>query len=202
MSQPAQDLGPCIPASARRYRGNSHGRHIAAETRKTQAMKDYAMPADLIDLASLWPTGWPVEWAFGALGGLMIGAAAALYLLVNGSILGASGIIGGLVSGTAMRFWAERAAFLAGLVLVPAVIARIAQTRGTPLETNASSTWPLIVIAGLLVGLGTRLANGCTSGHGVCGISRLSPRGIAATAAYLGAGFVTMAIGRNLLGWF
>lgn len=160
------------------------------------------MPADLIDLASLWPTGWPVEWAFGALGGLMIGAAAALYLLVNGSILGASGIIGGLVSGTAMRFWAERAAFLAGLVLVPAVIARIAQARGTPLETNASSTWPLIVIAGLLVGLGTRLANGCTSGHGVCGISRLSPRGIAATAAYLGAGFVTMAIGRNLLGWF
>ena len=122
--------------------------------------------------------------------------------IVVENIVGASGIIGGLVSGTAMRFWAERAAFLAGLVLVPAVIARIAQTRGTPLETNSSSTWPLLVIAGLLVGLGTRLANGCTSGHGVCGISRLSPRGIAATAAYLGAGFVTMAIGRNLLGWF
>lgn len=118
-----------------------------------------------------------VDWLWAKLGGGMIGAAAALYLLVNGRIMGASGIMGKLVAGGAGRNWAEPAAFLAGLVLVPALNVLLtggADTHLTPVR------WP-VIIGELLVGLGTRLANGCTSGHGVSGISRLSVRVIVAT---------------------
>ena len=134
------------------------------------------------------------DWIFGALGGGMIGLAAAIYLLVNGRIMGASGILGGLVTGgTAIR---ERLALTAGLVLVPAVIVLIRGGADTGLTQNV----PIIILAGLAVGIGTRLANGCTSGHGVCGISRLSPRGIMATLVYLLAGALTVALARALWG--
>jgi uncharacterized membrane protein YedE/YeeE len=138
-----------------------------------------------------------IAWLWGLLGGLLIGSAAAAYLLINGRVMGASGIIGGLVDGSGRDTWGERAAFLGGLIAVPAVLAWLFGGVDTHLTTN----WALIIAGGLLVGLGTRMANGCTSGHGVCGISRLSLRGIVATVFYILAGGIVMAIGRHALGW-
>ena len=134
------------------------------------------------------------DWLWGLAGGLMIGIAAAMYLLVNGRIMGASGILGGLIDGTGRSTAAERTAFLAGCFAMPALV-----TWGTGgAQTHLTSSFAIIIVAGLLVGVGTRLANGCTSGHGVCGISRLSPRGIVATALYLTSGAVVMAFARHL----
>ena len=124
------------------------------------------------------------DWIWGMIGGLMIGLAAASYLLVNGRIMGASGIIGGLVDGSGRDTATERLAFLAGCIIAPAVIA---YAKGGA-RTNLTDNLIVILVAGLLVGIGTRLANGCTSGHGVCGMSRLSWRGIAATLVYIAAG--------------
>jgi len=135
-------------------------------------------------------------WIFGLIGGLMIGSAAALYLLVNGRIMGASGILGGLIDGSARKDMFERVAFIAGLVIVPGVLALLMGGA----QTNITSNPVVIIAAGLLVGIGTRLANGCTSGHGVCGISRLSLRGIAATLLYLLAGGLMMVLFRHILG--
>jgi len=132
----------------------------------------------------------------GLVGGVLIGAAGALFLLVNGRIMGASGIIGGLVDGSGRSDWQERAALIAGLFIVPG-IAAIAMGGS---ETNLTSNWAIIIAAGLLVGVGTRFANGCTSGHGVCGISRLSLRGIVATAFYIGAGGLTVVLFKHVLG--
>lgn len=139
----------------------------------------------------------PIDWIYGLIGGLMIGAAAALYLLVPGRIMGASGVLGSLVDGTSGGKTVERAAFVAGLIGLPALVALI---RGAP-ETNVTTSLPLLILGGLAVGFGTRLANGCTSGHGVCGISRLSARGIIATLAYLAAGAIAMLVLRHGLGW-
>ena len=136
------------------------------------------------------------EWLWGLAGGVMIGCAAALYLLVNGRIMGASGIIGGLVDGSGRSTATERLAFLAGCLITPTAIAWLLGGAQTHLTGNL----PIVLVAGLLVGIGTRLANGCTSGHGVCGISRLSPRGIAATLCYLVAGGIVMATARHLWG--
>ncbi|MEQ8898832.1 MAG: YeeE/YedE family protein [Roseovarius sp.] len=136
------------------------------------------------------------DWITGLIGGLMIGSAAALFLLVNGRIMGASGLIGGVVDGSGWSTLIERLAFLAGLVGVPALIAAIATRPDTHLTGNLA----LVALAGLTVGIGTRMANGCTSGHGVCGISRLSPRGIVATLVYLGVGAATMFIARHVMG--
>ena len=135
------------------------------------------------------------DWILGLLGGLMIGSAGAIYLLGNGRIMGASGILGGLIDGSGRADWAERAAFLAGVIGVPAVLALwlVPQTHLT------DNLW-LIVAGGLLTGLGTRLGNGCTSGHGVCGISRLAPRGIVATLVYMLAGAITVALFRHVWG--
>ena len=133
-------------------------------------------------------------WIYGLAGGLLIGCAAALFLLVNGRIMGASGLLGGVVDGSNRSV--ERLAFLAGLVGVPAVIALIF---GAP-QTHLTGDLLIVIVAGLAVGVGTRMANGCTSGHGVCGISRFSLRGIVATLIYLGAGFAVMAVARHLLG--
>ena len=138
----------------------------------------------------------PADWIYGLLGGLMIGAAAALYLLVNGRIMGASGITGSIIDGTGPTW--ERGFFIAGVIAAPLAYAAI---WGVP-ETNLTSNPMLLILAGLAVGVGTRMANGCTSGHGVCGISRFSVRGIVATCLYLGAGFVTMYVGRHMLGAF
>lgn len=136
------------------------------------------------------------DWIRGFAGGIVIGLAAALFLLMNGRIMGASGLLGGLVDGTGRHNADERIAFIAGLVAMPALAMLVF---GRP-ETNITSNWTLIVAGGLLVGFGTRMANGCTSGHGVCGISRLSVRGIVATLVYLGAGAVTMYVFRHVLG--
>lgn len=136
----------------------------------------------------------PQDWLMGLIGGGLIGLAASFYLLLNGRIMGASGIVGGLIDGSG-SFKAERASFLAGLVLVPGVLVRLAGGADTHLTGN----WALIIVAGLLVGVGTRLANGCTSGHGVCGLSRLSLRGFVATAFYLLAGGLTVVTAKHLL---
>lgn len=137
----------------------------------------------------------PMDWIMGLLGGLMIGSAAAIYLLVSGRIMGASGILGGLVDGTG-GYISERLAFIAALIGVPIVISWVSG----PLETHLTSNIAVLIVAGLAVGIGTRLANGCTSGHGVCGISRLSLRGITATLIYLVAGGVCVAIAKHVLG--
>ncbi len=137
------------------------------------------------------------DWIWGLVGGLMIGSAAAIYLLGNGKIMGASGIIGGLVDRTGLDTWAERVAFLAALVVVPALMLPLYSVE---VSTNITSNIAVLIAAGLLVGAGTRLANGCTSGHGVCGISRLSLRGIVATVFYLLAGGLVMATFRHVLG--
>lgn len=137
-----------------------------------------------------------MEWIYGLIGGLMIGSAAAMYLLINGRIMGASGILGGLIDRSGWSNWAERLAFIAGLVIVPGVIASLAGGGATHATTNIA----VLIPGGVLVGIGTRLANGCTSGHGVCGISRLSPRGIVATLIYLGVGALALGVLRTVLG--
>ncbi|MDF1619474.1 YeeE/YedE family protein [Pseudothioclava nitratireducens] len=136
------------------------------------------------------------DWIWGLVGGLMIGAGAAVYLLINGRIMGASGILGGLIDGSGRDSTSERVAFLGGLVAIPPLIVPLYQV----VDTQVSSNIAVLVIAGLLVGIGTRIANGCTSGHGVCGISRFSLRGITATAFYLLGGGLALAIGRHVLG--
>lgn len=151
-------------------------------------------------------TGWePVvqgmdnmqaEWVWGLVGGLMIGSAAALYLLVNGRIMGASGIIGGLVDRSGWNTAAERVSFLVGLFSVPLLLLPVIG----PFETHITSNLGVIVAAGLLVGIGTRFANGCTSGHGVCGISRFSLRGLLATVFYLLGGGLAVLFFRHFVG--
>lgn len=137
-----------------------------------------------------------IEWVMGLAGGALIGTAAAIFLLVNGRVMGASGLLGGLVDGSERHDWTERAALVAGLVIAPGLLAIMIGGARTHLTDN----WAIIIIAGLLVGIGTRLANGCTSGHGVCGISRLSLRGIVATVFYIGAGGLTVVIFKHALG--
>ena len=138
----------------------------------------------------------PIDWIYGLVGGLIIGSAAAIFLLVNGRIMGASGIIGGLVDGSGRHDWQERAAFIAGLIAVPG-IAAFAMGGA---ETHLTGNWIVLIAAGLLVGVGTRLANGCTSGHGVCGISRFNLRGIVATVFYILAGGLTVVLFKHILG--
>jgi uncharacterized membrane protein YedE/YeeE len=134
------------------------------------------------------------DWMWGLGGGLLIGMAGAMFLLVNGKVMGASGIIGGLVDGSGRDSWRERAAFIAGLIGAPILL-----LQAFPAKTNLTDDLVVVAAAGILVGLGTRLANGCTSGHGVCGISRLSLRGIVATGIYIVAGGAVMAALRH--GW-
>lgn len=136
------------------------------------------------------------EWLMGLLGGGLIGTSAAIFLLANGKIMGASGLIGGLVDRSGLGNWQERAAWLAGLVLVPAIMTAFWGVK----PTNITDNLVVIVIAGLFVGVGTRIANGCTSGHGICGISRLSLRGIVATVFYILAGGLTVVIFKHVLG--
>jgi uncharacterized membrane protein YedE/YeeE len=123
-------------------------------------------------------------------GGGLIGLAAAMMLLFNGRIAGISGVANGLLAPRAGD-WPWRAAFLAGLVAGGGVMAQL-----MPAAFAADTGRPLAVVAaaGLLVGFGSVLANGCTSGHGVCGVSRLSPRSIAATGIFIAAGMATVAL--------
>ena len=128
-------------------------------------------------------------------GGALIGLAAALFIHANGRIAGISGIVGGLLRPVpGDRAW--RLAFVLGMVAAP-LLWSLAATL-PPLIIAAD--WPLLIVAGLIVGISTRYGAGCTSGHGVCGISRLSPRSLAATLAFMGSGFVTVFVVRHLLG--
>lgn len=142
----------------------------------------------------------PADWLWGLLGGLLIGSAASAYLLINGRIMGASGILGGLVDGSHRADWLERGAFLAALVAVPGLLVW-GMGGGGGHDTHLTRNAALIIGSGLLTGIGTRLANGCTSGHGVCGIPRLSRRGIVASALYVGAGMAVVTVLRHGLGW-
>lgn len=137
------------------------------------------------------------SYIYGLVGGLIIGLAGAVYLLGNGRIMGASGVIGGLVDGSGRSEWRDRVLFIAGLIAAPWLALSIL---GVQVDTNITSNPSVIIAAGLLVGFGARLANGCTSGHGVCGISRLSLRGIAATGFYLFAGGVSVLIFKHVMG--
>ena len=130
------------------------------------------------------------------LGGGLIGAAAGLLLFFNGRIAGISGVLGGLLRPLAPGDGAWRVAFVAGLLLAPLAYLGFAAWP----TVVVSASWDTLVLAGLLVGVGTRYGAGCTSGHGVCGISRLSPRSLAATACFMAAGFATVYVLRHLLG--
>lgn len=141
-----------------------------------------------IDWVSFSP--WPA-----LAGGVLIGCAATLLVLANGRVAGISGILGGLL-GPWPADWAWRIAFLAGLMIAP--LAWIALAGAPTIVVEAR--YPVLVAAGLLVGIGTRYASGCTSGHGVCGLSRMSPRSLAATLAFMAAGFATVYVTRHLLG--
>ncbi|KQQ19472.1 hypothetical protein ASF53_24080 [Methylobacterium sp. Leaf123] len=126
-------------------------------------------------------------------GGALIGASAALLLLTNGRIAGISGIVGGLFRPSGHDF-AWRAAFLIGLLLGP-VAFRLGAGHWPEVRVDAS--WPLLVTAGLLVGYGTRLGSGCTSGHGVCGLARLSPRSFVAVGTFMAAAIITVFLVRH-----
>ena len=127
-------------------------------------------------------------------GGILLGLASAIFILVNGRILGISGIIGGLLRPTSGDVgW--RLAFVLGLLIAPLLYLLLAG----PVAVRIDASWATLVVAGLLVGVGTRFGSGCTSGHGVCGLSRLSPRSLVATLAFMGAGFVSVYLMRHLL---
>ena len=136
------------------------------------------------------------DWAYGFGGGLIIGVSAALFLLLNGRIAGISGILGGMISGKLPGDATERLLFLAGLIGVPAIYAFVK----TAPAVNATTSIPLLFAAGLLVGVGTRMGAGCTSGHGVCGMSRFSLRSIAAALTFMAVGAIVVSLGRHAIG--
>ena len=125
-------------------------------------------------------------------GGMFIGAAAAMLVLLNGRVAGISGIVGGLLAPRRGEI-AWRIAFLAGLLAAPALWMVLADLPAARIDAGFGT----LVVAGVLVGVGTSYGSGCTSGHGVCGLSRLSPRSLAATAAFMGAGVATVFIARH-----
>lgn len=130
------------------------------------------------------------------LGGVLIGSAATLMLWINGRITGISGILGGALFGVRGDvLW--RILFIAGLLSGAVVYTMI---NGAPIHLEPQATPILSIIAGFLVGFGTRLGSGCTSGHGICGISRLSKRSFVATTVFMLSGFITVYLTRHLLG--
>ncbi|WP_310613765.1 YeeE/YedE family protein [Limnohabitans sp.] len=130
-------------------------------------------------------------------GGLLLGVASALFILLNGRILGISGILGGLLPAkTDDASW--RITFLLGLFVSPLVMKALAPSdffHAPRIDANMT----MVVVAGLMVGLGTRYGSGCTSGHGVCGLSRLSPRSMAATGLFMAAGFAIVFVIKHIL---
>lgn len=139
---------------------------------------------------------WSAFTPWSALGGgLLIGLSAALFILLNGRVAGISGILGGVLAPRKGDIiW--RLAFIGGLLIAPIVWVLFRALPEIVIEAN----YPLLIVAGLLVGISTRYGAGCTSGHGVCGISRLSPRSIVATLAFMASGFITVFIVRHLVG--
>ncbi|MEE8333584.1 MAG: YeeE/YedE thiosulfate transporter family protein [Alphaproteobacteria bacterium] len=135
------------------------------------------------------------SWIDGLAGGAMIGAAAALLLLIDGRIAGISGILGGLLDRRAGEI-AWRAAFVIGLLAGPLLVL----TLGGTVTVRPQASLEVLIVAGLLVGFGTRMGGGCTSGHGICGLARLSPRSMAATATFFAAALLTVAFVRHVIG--
>jgi uncharacterized membrane protein YedE/YeeE len=128
-------------------------------------------------------------------GGVIIGIASALLILLNGRVAGISGVLGELLRPKVPdKAW--RVAFIAGLIVAPLVYQLVHALPAVTINAN----FPLLIAAGLLVGIGTRYAGGCTSGHGVCGLSRLSARSLVATAAFMASGFVAVFVLRHVIG--
>jgi uncharacterized membrane protein YedE/YeeE len=127
------------------------------------------------------------------LGGGMIGLAAALLILLNGRIAGVSGILGGLLERRPPE-WGERIAFIAGLILGPLLFALLVHRPAITVDASLLT----LIAGGLLVGYGTRLGGGCTSGHGICGVARLSPRSLTATLVFIAAGMAVVYAARHL----
>ena len=143
-----------------------------------------------------------IDWAhftpFASLtGGIILGLASAIFILVNGRILGISGILGGLLP-PKLGDTSWRVAFLLGMLAAPTVFHAVVPAQYITAPRMDASDW-MVIAAGLLVGIGTRYASGCTSGHGVCGLSRLSPRSLVATLSFMGAGFVMVYVLRHIL---
>jgi len=130
----------------------------------------------------------------GFIGGALIGLSACLFLLLNGRIAGVSGILGGLVASRVDADWYWRLAFILGLVAGAGVYGFFIG----PLPLEIAANVPTLVFAGLLVGIGTRLGSGCTSGHGVCGLARRSPRSLAATMIFMACGAATVYLIRHI----
>lgn len=137
-------------------------------------------------------TPWP-----SLIGGIVLGLASALFILANGRILGISGILGGLLP-PRLGDTSWRIAFILGLFAAPTVFHAVVPTEYITASRIDAAGW-VVVIAGLLVGIGTRYASGCTSGHGVCGLSRLSPRSLLATASFMSAGFAMVYVLRHVI---
>ena len=129
------------------------------------------------------------------IGGMLIGLAAAMFALLNGRIAGISGVLGGLFK-PARGDVGWRVAFIGGLIVAPLAYALFSSLPAVRIDASYGA----LIAAGLLVGVGTRYGSGCTSGHGVCGLARLSPRSLVATAAFMAAGFATVFFTRHLLG--
>ena len=129
------------------------------------------------------------------LGGALIGLAAAFLLLFNGRIAGVSGIVAGLIKPTPAE-WKWRLAFVLGLIAAPWMYQLVTALPASTVDAD----WKSLILAGVLVGIGTRYGSGCTSGHGVCGLARLSPRSLAATLSFMASGFVSVYVIRHLLG--
>jgi uncharacterized membrane protein YedE/YeeE len=136
------------------------------------------------------------EWLYGLFGGVLIGLSATLLLALNGRIAGISGMVNGAITFAAAETW--RWLFLLGLVTGGLVYEYALAPQPTPTYPFAPIT---MIVAGLLVGFGTRLGNGCTSGHGVCGLGRLSGRSLLAVLTFMATGIVTVFVTRRLLGW-
>ena len=131
-----------------------------------------------------------------SIGGALIGLASVWLMALNGRIAGISGVFSGTVfAANGDKLW--RAAFVLGLVAAPAAWALVG---GNQPSFEITRNWPLVLVGGFLVGFGTRLGSGCTSGHGVCGLSRLSPRSMVSVALFMGAGMATVAIAKSVLG--
>ena len=138
----------------------------------------------------------PFDPISAAIGGALIGLAVMLLMLLNGRLAGISGVMGDLLEpGTTSKGW--RVAFLVGLIAAPLLAKAAGYAYSAP---SMPESWVVVIAAGLLVGIGTRFSNGCTSGHGVCGIARLSPRSIVATIVFMVVAAIVVAITRHWMG--
>ena len=130
------------------------------------------------------------------IGGAFIGLSAVLLMLLNGRIAGISGILGNLLR-PQQGEWQWRLAFVAGLAVAPLLLSSASQVSAA---VDIAAGWPALVVGGLLVGFGTRMGGGCTSGHGVCGLARFSPRSLVATLVFMAAGAAVVFVIRHILG--